>query len=135
MIVADTNVLSEIMRANPDRRVVAWMSAREDITITAVTVGETWAGIQVMPEGRRRNGFAEVAQRLFDAHAGEILPYDDRAAVEYSRIVADRRAIGRPTGQADAMIAGICLANGCDLATRNVKDFADIGLTIVNPWE
>jgi predicted nucleic acid-binding protein len=135
VIVADTNVLSEIMRPDPDHRVVAWMSAREDITITAVTVGEIWAGIQFMPEGWRRNRFAELAQRLFDAHAGEILPYDDRAAVAYSRIVTDRSAMGRPTGQADAMIAGICLANGCDLSTRNVKDFADMRLTIVNPWD
>lgn len=135
MIIADTNIVSELFRPNPDPRVIDWLEDAPDVTITAVTVGEIWAGIEKLPEGRRRAGLFELAEDAFNEFGAEIEPYDSLAARIYGRIVAERHRIGRPIGQGDAQIASICSANDCPVATRNVKDFTDIGITVINPWE
>lgn len=75
-----------------------------------------------------------MATELFDEFGDEVEPYDFRAARVYGRVVAARRR-GRPIGYADAQIAAICLVHDCPVATRNVEDFTDLGLAIINPWE
>lgn len=135
MIIADTNVVSELFRPTPDNHVLTWLGESDDVTISTVTIGEIWAGIENLPEGARKAGLATLATELFDEFGDEVEPYDFRAARIYGRIVAERRRRGRPIGYADAQIAAICLANDCPVATRNVKDFTDLGLTIINPWE
>ncbi|MFI2233443.1 type II toxin-antitoxin system VapC family toxin [Nocardia testacea] len=135
MIIADTNVVSELFRPTPDSHVLTWLENSDDVTISTVTIGEIWAGIENLPEGSRRAGLATLAAELFDEFGDEVEAYDFRAARVYGRVVAERRRRGRPIGYADAQIAAICLANDCPVATRNVKDFTDLGLTIINPWE
>ncbi|MEU1983820.1 type II toxin-antitoxin system VapC family toxin [Nocardia sp. NPDC019395] len=135
MIIADTNVVSELFRPSPDHHVLTWLEKSTDVTISTVTTGEIWAGIENLPEGTRRAGLAALATDLFDEFGDEVEAYDFRAARIYGRIVAERRRRGRPIGYADAQIAAICLANDCPVATRNVKDFTDLGLAIINPWE
>ncbi|MCX0271225.1 type II toxin-antitoxin system VapC family toxin [Nocardia zapadnayensis] len=135
MIVADTNVVSELFKPTPDTRVLSWLEKSTDITITTVTIGEIWAGIENLPEGTRKAGLVTLATDLFDEFGDEVETYDSRAARAYGRIVATRRRIGRPIGYADAQIAAICLVNDCPVATRNVKDFTDLGITIINPWQ
>ncbi|WP_063035424.1 type II toxin-antitoxin system VapC family toxin [Nocardia grenadensis] len=134
MIIADTNVVSELFKPTPDNHVLTWLEESDDVTISTVTIGEIWAGIENLPEGSRRAGLATLAAELFDEFGDEVEAYDFRAARIYGRVVAERRRRGRPIGYADAQIAAICLANDCAVATRNVKDFTDLGLTIVNPW-
>ncbi|MFI2338398.1 type II toxin-antitoxin system VapC family toxin [Nocardia rhamnosiphila] len=135
MIVADTNVVSELFKPTPDTRVLSWLEKSTDITITTVTIGEIWAGIENLPEGTRKAGLVTLATDLFDEFGDEVETYESRAARAYGRIVATRRRIGRPIGYADAQIAAICLVNDCPVATRNVKDFTDLGITIINPWQ
>ncbi|MEU1524474.1 type II toxin-antitoxin system VapC family toxin [Nocardia rhamnosiphila] len=135
MIVADTNVVSELFKPTPDTRVLSWLEKSTDITITTVTIGKIWAGIENLPEGTRKAGLVTLATDLFDEFGDEVETYDSRAARAYGRIVATRRRIGRPIGYADAQIAAICLVNDCPVATRNVKDFTDLGITIINPWQ
>ncbi|MEU1952834.1 PIN domain-containing protein [Nocardia rhamnosiphila] len=135
MIVADTNVVSELFKPTPDTRVLSWLEKSTDITITTVTIGEIWAGIENLPEGTRKAGLVTLATDLFDEFGDEVETYDSRAARAYGRIVATRRRIGRPIGYADAQIAAICLVNDCPVATRNVKEFTDLGITIINPWQ
>jgi predicted nucleic acid-binding protein len=135
VIIADTNVVSELFRPTPDTRVLSWLEKSTDITITAVTIGEIWAGIENLPEGARKSGLVTLATDLFDEFGDEVETYDFRAARAYGRIVATRRRIGRPIGYADAQIAAICMVNDCPVATRNVKYFTDLGITIINPWE
>lgn len=135
MIIADTNVVSELFKPAPDNHVLTWLGESDDVTISTVTIGEIWAGIENLPEGSRKAGLATLATELFDEFGDEVEAYDFRAARIYGRIVAERRRRGRPIGYADAQIAAICLANDCPVATRNVKDFIDLGLTIINPWE
>ena len=135
MIIADTHVVSELFKPAPDNRVLTWLGESDDVTISTVTVGEIWAGIENLPEGSRKAALATLATELFDEFGDEVEAYDFRAARIYGRIVAERRRRGRPIGYADAQIAAICLANDCPVATRNVKDFTELGLAIINPWE
>ncbi|MGY0501983.1 PIN domain-containing protein [Nocardia sp. FBN12] len=135
MIIADTNVVCELFRPEPDVRVIEWLEANPDVGTTAITVGELWVGIENLPDGRRKSGLASVADELFNEFFGDITDYDARAARTYGQIVAERRRQGRPISQGDAQIAAICLAAGATLATRNVKDFVGIELVVLDPWE
>lgn len=110
MVVIDTNIVSELMGAEPSAEVLAWMddrSARE-LFITAVTEAEVRTGIAVLPEGRRRRGLAEACKRAFGSlFAGPVLPFDGGAARAYAEIASARRVLGRPVSQANCQIAAI----------------------------
>ncbi|MGQ4598139.1 PIN domain-containing protein [Nocardia sp. R6R-6] len=134
MIIADTNVVSELFKPTPDPRVIEWLENSSEVTLTTVTVGEIWAGIENLPDGHRKAGLGALAEDVFSEFGAEIESYDFQAARIYGRIVVERRRIGRPIGYADAQIAAICAAQECPIATRNVKDFTDIGIAVINPW-
>jgi toxin FitB len=137
MILIDTNVISEVMRSEPDGRVKAWLNGqmRGEVGITSITVAEVLCGIWSLPEGRRRNQLLGAAAEVFGGYlSGRIFAFDHRAAVEYAEIVVGRERIGTPISMADAQIAAICLANSADLATRNTKDFDNTGIALFNPW-
>ena len=138
MIIADTNVVSEFMKDTPDSATLAWAQQVDpaDLTICVVTVEEIERGLGRMPEGRRRRDLEQRWAGLVDAFAGTIAVYDLPAARQTAGILVAAQASGRPMSLADAQIAGICLAGGHELATRNVNDFATAaGLTIINPFE
>lgn len=136
MIVLDTNVISELMRSDPSMAVRKWFRAqrRRDLFTTAITQGEIRLGIAMLPPGRRRDGIAGAAARMFgELFSGRVLPFDSRAAIAYAELAAACRAVGRPINWADNQIAGICLSRETVMATRNVHDFIDCGLILVNP--
>lgn len=137
MIILDTNLVSEVMRPTPSPRVVAWIgdSERRAQATTAVTLAETMAGLELLPDGRRRAALVRLAEEVFASFDERILPFDEAAARQYGRMVAVRQAAGRPIGTPDAQIAAICRVHGATLATRNVKDFDGLDLAVVNPWE
>lgn len=137
MIVLDTNVISEIFRPSPEPRVVEWLvSLTGDVAITSITLAELLAGVRRLPEGRRKH---ELARRIEEAVAPyrgsrSVLAFDADAAKRYAEVLAARDAAGAPISTADAQIAAICLACGAVCATRNVKDFQNTGVKIVDPW-
>ncbi len=138
MIVLDTNVISELVRHRPDPGVLAWVDARSvaDLYVTSVTVAELLYGVERLPPGRRRAGLgAAVGDLITVDFAGRVLPFDAAAAVTYAQVVAERERAGHPIGMADAMIAAVALEVGAVLVTRNVKDFAGVGLDLVDPWD
>ncbi|HWH01830.1 MAG TPA: type II toxin-antitoxin system VapC family toxin [Pilimelia sp.] len=137
MIVLDTNVVSELMRAAPDPAVLAWIRERpgDDMCTTAVTVAEIRYGIARLPEGRRREALHQAATEIFAAFSDQVLPFDLAAAGAYAAVVAQREVLGRPIDGFDAQIAAICRAHAATLATRNTKDFADTGVIVVDPWQ
>lgn len=138
MIVLDTNVLSELMRSEPDGAVFAWVAAqpRAALYTTSVSKAEIRYGIAALPEGWRRAALAAAAEAMFtDDFAGRVLPFDEGAAVHYAEIVVARRREGRPIEAFDAQIAATARVAGADLATRDVGDFAGCGITLVNPWK
>ena len=139
MILLDTNVLSELMRPNPNDGVVQWIDAfpDEDIWISAVTVGEIRLGLALLPEGRRKQILTDLAEQMFKEEFSEkCLPFDYQAAGEYAKIVSSRSRQGRPITVEDAQIAAIAITADLALATRNTKDFQGLEeLKLVNPWK
>jgi predicted nucleic acid-binding protein len=134
VIVFDTNVVSEPLRPAPDGRVLAWMVEAAEPALTAVTVGEMLRGAESLPAGRRRRDLLDAIDSVL-ATWGLVLPYDAAAARGFASLCAEAKALGRGLSVEDAMIAGICLARGAALATRDTKDFDWMGLTVVNPWD
>lgn len=135
MIALDTNVVSELMRATPDPRVLRWVDAQssDTLVVTAVTVAELLYGIARLPASRKRSQLEAAIAATFDEDL-VILPFDDAAAVDYATIAASQELRGRTVSMADAMIAATCMSAGAALATRNTKDFADLGIDLVDPW-
>jgi predicted nucleic acid-binding protein len=137
MIVLDTNVLSEALRPLPESSVLRWLAnqPRASLFTTTVTRGEVLYGIRVLSDGKRRRGLWDAATRIFsEDFAGQVLSFDGDAADMYAEIAASRRLAGKPISQFDAMIAAMARSRGASLATRNVKDFEDCGIDVVNPW-
>ena len=137
MIVLDTNVVSELMRPMPSPAVETWMSAQPaaGMFISAVAEAELRYGLALLPEGQRqRRLLAQAEAMLAEDFAGRILPFDSAAAEAYAPIAAARRLAGRPISQADAQIAAIAASRGAAIATRNVTDFTDCGIVVLDPW-
>lgn len=137
MILLDTNVISELMRPAPSVTVENWIGAQPaaSLFIAAITEAELRYGLALLPEGQRqRHLIFQAEAMLTEDFANRILPFDSAAAVAYAQIAAARRQAGRPIAQADAQIAAIALSRGAAVATRNVADFADCGIAVLNPW-
>jgi predicted nucleic acid-binding protein len=137
MPIVDTNVLSEFMRQQPNEAVFSWMNSQPpgDLFTTTITVAEVRQGIAFLPQGRRRNGYEAVADRVFGStFSGRILSFDVPAGEAFATIVAARRLAGRKISIQDGMIAAIALSVGMAVATRNVAAFEGCGIDVINPW-
>jgi predicted nucleic acid-binding protein len=137
MIVFDTNVASELMKATPDEAVLRWYEAQrpKGLYTTAITVAEIRLAIERLPAGRRKTRLSEQVGEVFQDCVDAILPFDAYAAGLYAELAVGRERLGLPIGSSDAKIAAICRLVGATLATRNTKDFAETGVHLVNPWE
>lgn len=138
MIVVDTNVVSELMKAAPDQTVRAWSARHSVATLytTSITEAEILYGIELLPEGRRREAIRAAAQAIFtQSFGGRVLAFGSNAASAYASIMSRRRRLGRPMNHAGGQIAAIALAAGAALATRNVADFEGSGLKLTDPWK
>lgn len=137
MIILDTNVLSELMRSRPSPRVQAWVAQQPptEFFTTSITEAEILYGIELISKGERREALLAAAEAMFsEDFVGRVFAFDSDAARIFSRIAAHRRQLGRPISHADAQIAAITRTRGAKLATRNVADFRDCGLEILDPW-
>jgi len=137
MILLDTNVISELVRPLPDRTVTEFLrrEAPETLFTAAVCEAEIQYGLARMPSGRRRDELAErFATFRAAAFPGRALAFDSTCAARYGEIRAFREAAGKPIAVEDALIAATAHAYGAIVATRNVTDFADCGIRVINPW-
>jgi predicted nucleic acid-binding protein len=137
MILLDTNVLSEVMRERPEPAVSAWLRAspRTEFWTASIVVAELVSGIDRMPAGRKQAALREAIEGMIAGDfRGQILKFDVPAARRYGQILASRQQLGRPIAQMDALIAATALANGATLATRNIADFQNCGIQLLNPW-
>lgn len=137
MIILDTNVLSELMKADPAASVVEWAASQpaSRLFITAVTQGEILYGIGLLAKGKRRDRIAHAAKAMFaEDFSDRILAFNSDAAAAYANIAVARRRKGRPISQFDAQIAAIARSSGAAVATRNIDDFESCGIELVNPW-
>lgn len=137
MIILDTNVLSALMRAVPEGRVVAWLDRQpaKSIWITSITLFEALLGLALLPSGRRRKSLeAAFGCLLKEDLENRVLDFDTAAATEAASLAAARQKKGRPVDMRDTQIAGITLARRATLATRNVRHFEDLEISIIDPW-
>ncbi|AEG42924.1 type II toxin-antitoxin system VapC family toxin [Isoptericola variabilis] len=134
--ILDTNVFAELVRPAPEAHVIRWVRARdEELWTTSVVVGELLFGIARLPPGRCREGLrASILSILEDRFADRVLPFDEKAAVEYAAVRVHQERVGRPAGDLDAMVAAVARAHGAAVVTRNVRHFADAGVDVVDPW-
>ena len=138
MILLDTNVVSELMRTSPDPAVEAWIAEHpvKDLFFSAIGESELRYGAAIMPAGQRRETLvSDIETMLHAAFENRILPFDSGAARAYANIAAKRRFAGRAVAPADCQIAAIARARGMAVATRNVRDFEDMGVELFNPWD
>lgn len=137
MILLDSNVISELMKSQPDAQVIAWMDRQPRISIwtTSVTLLEIRFGLQILPVGKRREQQMEAFEILL-THKLErrIAVFDSAAARHTADLMAARQKAGRPGDLRDSMIAGIALAANASLATRNTKHFENLRVPVINPW-
>ncbi len=136
MIIVDTNVVSELMRPDPEPVVANWLrtQAREELYTTAITLAEIRYGLERLPEGRRKRLMQTTAEQVFVAFEQQVLPFDATAARHYALIASAREQAGAPIDGFDAQIASICRTYQAAVATRNLTDFHDTGIDIIDPW-
>ena len=137
MIIVDTNVISELMRSNPNPKVGIWFARQELVSIFTTTISEAELryGVEILPAGKRRGGLIEVAETILRGHFhNRILPFDSAAAKAYAVVAAARRTVELSVTVADCMIAAIPHVYGASGATRDVGDFLDAGIEVINPW-
>jgi predicted nucleic acid-binding protein len=138
MIILDTNVLSKLIKSQPDKSVVGWIGKHKatNLFITTLTQAEILYGLEILPAGKRRTALKKAAKSMFELDFyGRILPFDADAAQLFATIAAKRKTIGRPISQIDAQIAAIARLHRATLATRNVDDFEECDIDIINPWK
>ena len=137
MFLLDTNVISELLRASPDPGVEEWVGdcPATELYFSAIGEAELRYGAAIRPAGRRQAALASAIEGILrEDFVGRILPFDSAAARVYAGIAPGRRRGGRPIGEADCQIAAIARSCGMAVATRNVRDFGDIGIEVVDPW-
>ena len=138
MIILDTNVVSELMRPKPHEGVTNWIRIHSDqnLTLSVIAIAEIHQGITRLPKEKKRDTLWKNFN-AFTSHAfkGRILSFDELAARHYGEVSALREKAGKSADPVDMMIAAIAKANKAIIATRNIKDFEECEITLVNPWE
>jgi predicted nucleic acid-binding protein len=132
----DTNIISNVTRPVPSEALLAWMGERadEDLFVASLTIAEIRRGVLEKPRGRKRDQLdawfsgPEGPPALF---AGRVLPFDEKAALIWARLMAEGTGKGRPRSALDMIIAAVAEANDCIVVTDNEKDFS--GIEIINP--
>lgn len=137
MILVDTNVWSETTRPAPDPGVVAWLRGhRQEVAISTITIGELLTGLALLPDGRRKDFLTVHVEGLISRARERCYGYDEQAARALPTIMAARKRVGREVSKpVDAMIAAVAASRGMAVATRNISDFADMGIELINPWD
>ena len=134
----DTNIPSELIRPSPDPRVEDWVYGQDaaSLYLSAVTIGEVRKGLSILPDSKRRIRLEDwFENNLVPLFAGRILAVTQNVAERWGVLDGRRQLSGRPLNTADGLIAATALEHGLTLVTRNVNDYDDLGVTILNPWE
>ncbi|HZK99688.1 MAG TPA: type II toxin-antitoxin system VapC family toxin [Caulobacteraceae bacterium] len=136
MIVLDTNVVSEPLKASASPAVIDWLDRQpaETLFLTA-SLSELLVGVGILADGRRKSGLAaalnELVNRLF---ATRILPFDEAAAKTYAALVARARSGGLAIPVSDGQIAATTITRGFAVATRDISPFTAAGVPTMDPW-
>ncbi len=136
MFILDTNVISELRQGKPNQspEVRRWAGdqSASRLFLSAITILELEKGILALERRTPPQGSALRAWMtgLRTAFAGRILAFTDRAATLCAAL-----HVPDPRSERDAMIAATALEHGFTVVTRNTQDFANTGVTLLNPWQ
>ena len=133
--LVDTNAISELVRARPDKRVAEWFdrAAPESLHVSVLTLGELRKGVETLPASARKERIeAWLAAELPAWFEDRVLPIDAAVADVWGRLLAHS---ARPVAAVDSLIAATALTHRLRVVTRNARDFRFPGLGVVNPWE
>ncbi len=131
----DTNVLSELRRKQPDPNVAAWMQVRPrpSLFLSVLTLGEIRKGLERVEDAKRKQALLDWLEvELPHYFVGRLLDIDAATADRWGRLMAQA---GRPLPAIDGLLAATALQHDLTLVTRNSKDFVDVGVRLINPWE
>ena len=131
----DTNVISELTKDVPEPRVVSFLVGRDDVWVSSVLIHEVEYGVRLLPQGSRRARLSAMHAGILSAYAHRILPLDRIGAEWAAEFRVNAMRTGHPIDMGDALVAGIARANALTVATRNVKDFGNLDVEVINPWE
>ena len=132
MFLVDTNVVSELAKPRPDPHVQRWASGMDAAFMSTVTVGEIIKGIELLPRSKRRLLLELWLDALTSsAFKTRLIPVDEVVAAEWGRMSA---ALRRTLPCADSLLAATARVRDLTVATRNERDFIDLGVRVVNPW-
>ncbi len=133
----DTNVLSELVKPRPDRRVVRWVNSASplDLCISVLTLGEVEQAISRLAAGRRRHALSRWARvELPTQFVGRLLPVDGDIAVAWGALSGKAKRDGRPLSVIDGLLLATAKVHDLTFATRNVHDCAGRGVPVLDPW-
>jgi tRNA(fMet)-specific endonuclease VapC len=134
----DTNIPSELTRPKSEPRVERWLEDADDqqLFFSVVSLGEVLKGVTIMPVGKRRSDLQrwldDTLRPWFD---GRILPVTAPVAERWGILAGQSQLKGRIVKVADGLIAATAQHHDLTIVTRNVKDFQQLGVAVLNPWE
>ena len=131
----DTNVVSERTKEDPAPAVMDFLNSHDDLWLSAIVVEELELGVQILPQGRRRERLRQWLNMLLDDYEERVSPIGRPEAERAAVLQAQARRSGGELKLSDALIAGTASVNDMVIVTRNVRDFTGLGIEIVNPWE
>ena len=138
MILVDTNVFSEVSKPQPDDHVTDWLFRhREETLLSTMVIAELSVGIRNTRGERNRALLLPWLRRLIASHEGRVVPFTLEAAEKWGEfaaqvLIAEQRVGSR---QFDTLIAAQAMALDVPLATRNRRDFEDINVRVIDPWQ
>jgi len=137
MIVLDTNVVSEAMKAAPHPAVKTWLDnqAAETLYLSSITLAELLFGIRALPTGRRKEALTAALDGLITLFRGRILSFDIEAARHYAELATAAKSSGRGFPTPDGYIAAIAASRKFIVASRDVGPYQAAGVSVYNPWE
>jgi predicted nucleic acid-binding protein len=133
----DTNVLSELRRPKPDRKVLTFIAAQplERLYVSAVTLAEIRFGIEVVTDATKRAELNDwLAHKLRPMFEQRVLPVTEEIMFKWRLLVEDGRKAGYTFSQPDLIIAATALHHGLTVVTRNVSDYERVRARVFNPW-
>jgi predicted nucleic acid-binding protein len=134
----DTNCISELVRSKPEPRVLEWMEAADEslLYLSVLTLGEIRKGIAGLPQSKRRTHLETwLGLELQARFTGRILPIDAAVSDRWGLLTAEAKRAGRSLPAIDGLLAATAIHHNLTIVSRNVSDFADTPVPILNPWE
>ncbi|MGE0717848.1 MAG: type II toxin-antitoxin system VapC family toxin [Alphaproteobacteria bacterium] len=135
-ILLDTNVISELMREEPDPAVLRWIAPlpMSGLFLSVISLGELVHGVERLPRGARRSHLERKVERLTEEFGPRLLSFDRECAILWGRTLATSAAAGRPRPAIDGQIAAVAMRYGLRIASRDQRAFAGLDVVRLDPW-